>query len=95
MAAFRILTTSGFERSFRSLLSRHPALLDIHEDVLRILAEDPYNRSRRHPIKKLKDVPEGKGQYRVRIGRWRFRYDIYDDTVLLTYCGLRDESTYR
>lgn len=95
MAAFKVITTTRFERMFRSLLGRHPALLDVHKDVLSILSEDPYNRRRQHPIKKLRDVPAGKGQYRVRIGRWRFRYDIDDDTVVLMACGLRDESTYR
>lgn len=95
MAIFTVRTTSRFEHVFRSLLKHHPDLLAIRDDILTILSVDPYNRSRRHPIKKLKSVPQGQGQYRLRIGRWRFRYDIYDDIVLLVFCGLRDESTYR
>jgi hypothetical protein len=37
----------------------------------------------------------GQGQYRLRLRRWRFRYDIYGQDVMLTYCGLRSEATYR
>jgi hypothetical protein len=59
-----------------------------------ILSEDPYNRTRRHHIKKLEGVPSGEGQYRLSLGRWRFRYDIMGQVVVLSYCGLRREDTY-
>ncbi|PYV40050.1 MAG: hypothetical protein DMG06_21460 [Acidobacteria bacterium] len=59
------------------------------------LQSDPYNRSRRHAIKKLEGVKPGEGQYRLRLGRWRFRYDIFGQEVVLHYCGLRREETYR
>lgn len=55
---------------------------------------DPFNRTRRHHIKKLEDVSSGDGPYRLSLGRWRFRYDILDQVVLLSYCGLRREDTY-
>jgi hypothetical protein len=60
-----------------------------------ILAADPHNRSRRHNIRKLEDVPPGEGQYRLSLGRSSFRYDIIGQAVLLSYCGLRREDTYR
>ena len=61
-----------------------------------ILKIDPYNRTRRHPIKKLEGVPPGEGQYRLKLRRWRFRYDIWSDRqqVELNFCGLRREDTY-
>jgi hypothetical protein len=59
-----------------------------------ILSADPYNRSRNHKIKKLEGVQRGDAQYRLALGRSRFRYDILDQVVLLGYCGLRRESTY-
>lgn len=46
-----------------------------------------------HATKNLTNIPRGEGQFRLRLRR--FRYGIYDDTVLLTYCGLREEGTYR
>ena len=46
-----------------------------------------------HPIK-LARVPAGEGQYRLRSGRFRFRYDIAGREVVLLYCGLRREDTY-
>jgi len=59
-----------------------------------ILSLDPHNKSRKYPIKKLTNVPAGEGQYRIRSGRFRFRYDVAEREVVLLYCGLRREDTY-
>jgi hypothetical protein len=37
-----------------------------------------------HNIKKLEGVPSGEGQYRLALGRWRFRYDVLGQVVLLS-----------
>jgi hypothetical protein len=60
-----------------------------------ILETDPYNLSRASPIKKLEGIPAGKRQFRIRSGRFRFRYDIEGQAVYLKACALRDESTHR
>ena len=91
---FSVIATARFERDFRSLLKRHADLAEHYSEVLSILAHDPYNRTRRHPIKKLEGVAPGNGQYRYRSGRFRLRYDIVAKTVFLKYCGLRREDTY-
>lgn len=80
----------------KKLAHRHRELLDVFAHVLVILGSDPYNLSRRHPIKKLESVPFGEGQYRLKLGRWRFRYDISGQKreVELNFCGLRREDTY-
>lgn len=93
--AFVVRTVPRFDRFAKALRKQHPDFTAFYRDCIAILAKDPYNTSGTHPIKKLTNVSQGAGQYRLRLRRWRFRYDIYDDTVLLTYCGLRDESTYR
>lgn len=66
-------------------------------EAIEILTEDPYNISRRHPIRKLTGVVAGDGQYRLRLRRFRFRYDIDGPsrTVYLKACSLRREDTYR
>ncbi len=92
---FPVHNTPHYEHLVRKLLNAHPELDPIQERVHEILSADPYNRSRAHPIKKLKGVPQGEGQYRLRLSRWRFRYDIYGREVWLFYCGLRREETYR
>lgn len=92
---FVVRTTSGFDRSLRKLSRRHAELVDLYEAVVRILEHDPYNRSGTHPIKKLVDVRPGDGQYRIRAGRFRFRYDFEGQTVYLKHCSLRSEDTYR
>jgi hypothetical protein len=63
--------------------------------MLAILEEDPLNRTRAHPIRKLVGIKPGDGQYRLRLGRWRFRYDVSGAEVTLRSCGLRREDTYR
>ena len=80
----------------RRLHQRHPDLKKVFEQAIATQAKYPYNRTREHQIKKLENIRAGgDGQYRLRIGRWRFRYDIDGHTVVLLYCGLRREETYR
>ena len=64
------------------------------EEAIAILSADPYNKGRKHPIKKLEDVKAGDGQFRLRSGRFRFRYDLEGTEVVLLYCGLRRGDTY-
>lgn len=93
--SFSVRITPHYERLSDKLLEHHSEFEAISHRAREILATDPYNRSRRHYIKKLKDVPPSEGQFRLSLGRWRFRYDIYGQEVVLTYCGLRREETYR
>ena len=94
-SAFLVATTSRFDRELRKLAAEHPGLPGLFQRVIEILKTDPFNRSRQHPIKKLVAVPAGEGQYRVRSGRFRFRYDVDGQTVYLKACSLRREDTYR
>ena len=92
---FSVHTTPHFERLARRLLKGSPELRGVLDEARLILEADPYNASRKHPIKKLVGVGAGEGQYRLRSGRFRFRYDISGQEVWLLYCGLRSERTYR
>jgi hypothetical protein len=92
---FTVRTAARYDRLAKALQRGHPEFHTYHDSALRILATDPYNRTRRCHIKKLEAVPPGEGQYRLSLGRWRFRYDISGDLVELHYCGLRREDTYR
>lgn len=94
-AEFLVVTTSRFDRELKKLAAKHSDLPDLFRRVIEILKADPFNRSRQHPIKKLEAIPAGEGQYRVRSGRFRFRYDVDEQTVFLKACSLRREDTYR
>ena len=72
---FSVRTTPRYERVVRSLLKRHPDFMPLHQTAIEILQSDPYNRSRAHNIKKLVGVPVGEGQWRLALGRIRFRYE--------------------
>ena len=93
--AYSVRGDPYFERLARSLRKKHWEFDSYLLQAAEILKVDPHNQTRSHNIKKLVDVPHGKGRYRLRLGRWRFRYDIYGQDVVLTYCGLRREETYR
>ncbi len=91
---FQIITTRHFDRAFRKLARRHPQLAKAYAQIVNALQTDPYNRTRSHDIKKLEGVSEGNGQYRIRAGRFRFRYDAEEQVVYLKACALRREDTY-
>jgi mRNA-degrading endonuclease RelE of RelBE toxin-antitoxin system len=58
----------------------------VHESLLRaieLLEADPFNLQGRADIRKLADVPQGEGQFRLRIGDYRLRYDVVGDEVVL------------
>jgi mRNA-degrading endonuclease RelE of RelBE toxin-antitoxin system len=93
-SAYSVATTAHFDRLLKKLAPKHPDLVERFEEAIAILSVDPFNKSGRYPIKKLKDVSAGEGQFRLRSGRFRFRYDIEEREVVLLYCGLRREDTY-
>jgi mRNA-degrading endonuclease RelE of RelBE toxin-antitoxin system len=94
-ARFAVQVTPQFERLARKLQNAHPQFRKLLADTLTILESDPHNVTQTHAIRKLTGVRPGEGQYRLRAGRFRFRYDISRKQVWLVYCGLRREDTYR
>jgi mRNA-degrading endonuclease RelE of RelBE toxin-antitoxin system len=92
--AYSVTTTAHFDRLLKKLVPRHPELVERFEEAITILSLDPHDKNHKYPIKKLQGVPAGQGQYRLRSGRFRFRYDIAEREVVLLYCGLRREDTY-
>jgi hypothetical protein len=94
-AAFRVRSTGAFDRLAKGHRKRHREFPDRLDQAVAVLENDPLNRTRYHAIAKLADVEPGDGQYRLRLGRWRFRYDVSGTEVTLRYCGLRREDTYR
>lgn len=93
-ARYSVVTAPHFDRLLKKLVPKHPELIERFGEAVTILSIDPYNKGRRHPIRKLENVAAGEGQYRLRSGRFRFRYDIEGSEVVLLYCGLRREDTY-
>ena len=92
---FSVRTVPGFERLARRLAGQHQRFARALAEVIKILEVDPHNVSRRNNILKLKGVTASEGQYRLRLGRFRFRYDIDGRDVVLLYRGVRREDTYR
>jgi len=91
---YRVTTTAHFDRLLKKLAPKQLDLVERFEETIAVLSQDPYNQSHSHPIRKLEAVPAGEGQYRLRSGRFRFRYDVEGKEVVLVYCGIRREDTY-
>ena len=90
-----VINTSHFERAFNKLSRQHAELAKLYTRIVSILETDPFSTSRSYGIKKLQDIPVGDSQYRIRAGRFRFRYDVEGHVVWLKACSLRREGTYR
>jgi mRNA-degrading endonuclease RelE of RelBE toxin-antitoxin system len=80
---YRLLPTSGFRRDFEEVYKRNPGITRQIDSLKLILSHDPFNRSGRYDVKKLKDIPRGEGQYRIRSGKYRLRYDVEGNDVIL------------
>jgi mRNA-degrading endonuclease RelE of RelBE toxin-antitoxin system len=93
-SSYRVQTSAHFDRLIKKLIPKHPDLIGHFEEALALLSVDPLNSTNKYPIKKLVGVSAGEGQYRLRSGRFRFRYDVTGKEVSLHYCGLRREDTY-
>lgn len=83
MSAFRVLTTPAFERDAKKVARRNPAVASSMGELIAVLESDPHNRTRQHLIKKLAGLKAGQGQWRIRVGNFRLRYDIFGHEVVL------------
>lgn len=80
---FQVLATPAFEKEGRKLTRRNPDLVSALEKLVLILGDDPYNRGGQHNIKKLAGLKPGQGQWRIRFGDYRLRYDIFGQKIVL------------
>ncbi len=83
MVVFQIVVTAGFSRLLKKLTAKHPEIIDVYEKALGVLEVDPSNLTRRRNVRKLTDVKAGDGQWRIRVGDYRLRYDIEAPKVVL------------
>jgi len=80
---YRVLSTSAFEREARRIHERDPRMREALVEAVTLLEADPLSSQRRANIRKLVNVPAGEGQYRLRIGDYRLRYDVVGGEVIL------------
>lgn len=81
--AFQIINLPAFERDMRRNIKRNPKLVTVIERMRSILMEDPYSKAGKYDIKKLEGIKLGEGQWRIRLGDYRLRYDIFGHEVIL------------
>jgi hypothetical protein len=54
--AYQVVTTAHFDRLLKKLASKHPEFKDRLAEAAAILSMDPYNKSHKFQIRKLRDV---------------------------------------
>lgn len=81
--SFELFTTPGFERDIKRMSKKNPSAIKQIQSLISFLKIDPYNSSSSHDIKKLTAVEPGEGQFRIRSGNYRLRYDIFGKNVVL------------
>lgn len=89
---YTVVAGGPFERDARRLRKHRPQVYESLLDAVELLEQDPYNLRRRANIRKLVDVPQGEGQFRLRVGGYRLRYDIVGDEVVLHSMRPRGQS---
>jgi addiction module RelE/StbE family toxin len=80
---YRLISTPAFEKDVKVLTKRDKELYQHLTGILNSLRNDPYNINKQYDIKKLAGVEKGEGQWRIRTGNYRLRYDIYEKEVVL------------
>jgi mRNA-degrading endonuclease RelE of RelBE toxin-antitoxin system len=80
---YRVVAAPAFEREVRRLRKRLPRVYESLLQAVELLEADPFNLEGRADIRKLVDVPPGEGQFRLRVGDCRLRYDVVGDDVVL------------
>jgi len=80
---YRVVVLPGLEREVQRLRKRSPHVYASLLQAIELLEGDPFNLEGRANIRKLVDVPAGEGQFRLRIGDYRLRYDVVGHEVIL------------
>jgi len=80
---YRVATTAAFQRDLGRVRKRAPRAHHALRRALALLRTDPFNLERRANIRKLVNTPAGEGQFRMRLGGYRLRYDVVEDEVVL------------
>jgi len=80
---YRVIVLPGLEREVRRLRKRFPHIYASLLRAIELLEADPFNLEGRANIRKLVGVPAGEGQFRLRLGDYRLRYDVIGEEVVL------------
>lgn len=83
MSYFNVSYSSAFDRDAKKLRKKDKKITEIVDTASKILQDDPFNAKQIKNIKKLVDVEKGDGQWRIRFGDYRIRYDIIGKNVAL------------
>jgi len=83
MKKIRILTTHSFERELKKLSKKQKRSVGAFESIINILQKDIFGARKSSNIKKLTDIKQGEGSWRIRLSDYRVRYDIVSNNVIL------------
>ena len=82
MSNFTVHTTQVFEKMSKKIIRKDKELYKLIEETIDILEENPYGENS-FKIKKLTDIKQDDGKWRIRFRDYRIRYDIIGRDVIL------------
>ena len=86
---YKITSTLKFKKDIKKLIKKDRAVVFFYEKVLDILEKGSFDNK----IKKLKDIKKDDlGQWRIRAGQYRFRFDVDKNKIILKFVGFRKDS---
>ena len=91
MKKYSVVATKSFVRIYKKVLKKYPEVKKLYREALEFLEIDPENTSTKYRIKKLGGVSNGDGPWRIRIGIFRIRYDVFEKEVVLHTIGHRKD----
>jgi len=80
---FFVFTTPGFDRELKKIVKKDRDVITTYEKALGTLFVDPLNLKKIRDIKKLAGVKQSEGEWRIRMGNYRIRYDVIHNRVIL------------
>ncbi|MDO8575631.1 MAG: type II toxin-antitoxin system RelE/ParE family toxin [bacterium] len=80
---YKIFVDKVFDKELRKSIKIHKDILKYYEKAITTLSIYPLNLSKAHDIKKLNGVKMWQGEWRIRIGNYRLRYDVKNLNVHL------------
>lgn len=88
---FNILTTSAFDKMLKKVFKKDKKISKSIKEISNILKENPYGENN-SKIKKLTDIKQNDGMWRIRFHEYRIRYDVIGKDVVLHSIKNRKDS---
>jgi len=95
-AEWQVVRAERFDRQAKKLRKKYAGFSDAYAEALLTISDDPRGEAQGVKTRKLRNIAmNGNGQWRFKVDKFRFRYDIIGDVVLFQTCFYRSSHDYK